>query len=85
MEFTIDRVERDERNLVKEVVVLVDSQIEISFRWVNNKPEEVSRTTDDTRLYNQGKLWVHKTVYQQLTKQVWGIFYSSSKKKGASA
>ncbi len=79
MGFEIDRVERNKDKLVEEIVVLVDKHLEITFRWVNTQPEEVSRTTSDTRLYSQEKLWVNKAVYNRLIKQVWGIFHSSRK------
>ena len=79
MGFEIDRVERNKDKLVEEIVVLVDKQIEITFRWVNTQPEEVSRTTSDTRLYSREKLWVNEAVYNRLIKQVWGIFHSSRK------
>ncbi|MCH7759710.1 hypothetical protein IID20_05130 [Patescibacteria group bacterium] len=84
MGFTIDTVERDKDNLVESVVVLVNNHIEISFRWANNKPEEVSRTTSDNRLYSREKLRINDLVYRQLIKQVWGIFYSNRKTKGVS-
>jgi len=64
-------------------IVLVDNgrhDVEFTFSWINSKAVEISRCVLASCL-NKGDLWINKELYRRTIRQVYGIFYSSRRRR----